>query len=224
MKITKLFKILCLFPILAECNQTQVAEKEQLIVPTYYFDDSYEMPEIYRQKVEKMSGISGRNCMRYDVTPNELRGLFALYATKEFENPDIILYKGELYSIWIPAFSGVACFAYYKGNGKEIIYYTNYVGSGFVHIYVGAFDFKTKQEMVVNNKYERPEYLYSDDYNGLIYKSIVKDGSLQLQAYKMIAILDEENRTQTYEQKELLYEDLLQKEILPWSEWEPYDE
>ena len=72
MKITKLFKILCLFPILAGCNQTPVAEKEQLIIPTYYFDDSNPMPEEYRPQVEKMK-IYERKKPRYDVTPNELR-------------------------------------------------------------------------------------------------------------------------------------------------------
>ena len=225
MKITKLFKLICLLPILVGCNQTPVPEKEQLIIPTYYFDDSNPMPEEYKSQVEKMK-IYERKKPRYDVTPNELRGLFTLYATKEYEYPDVILYKGELHPIGIQTTSGFATFAYYKGDGKELIYFAACSGSTFVHVNVGVLDLKNMQEKVTDIKHEKREYLYSDDYYGLVFKSSMKDDKLQLQAYKLeVEPFDPENPTPTqFKQTDLLYEDLFQYELVAWEEYSYYEE
>ena len=227
MKITKLFKLICLLPILVGCNQTPVPEKEQLIIPTYYFDDSNPMPEELDAlvKEKRIAGEKSRY-KRYDVTPNELRGLFTLYATKEREYPDVILYKGELHPIAIQTTSGFATFAYYKGDGKELIYYAACSGSTFVHVNVGVLNLKTMQEKVADIKHEKREYLYSDDYYGLVFKSFLKDDKLQLQAYKLeLEPFDPENPMPTqYKQTDLLYEDLFQYELVAWEEYSYYEE
>ena len=222
MKITKLFKLICLLPILVGCNQTPVPEKEQLIVVTYYFDDSNPMPEEYKPQVEKMISINGRKKPRYDVTPNELRPFFTLYASKEYPYPDVILYKGELFPTCIRAIEGIASFAYYKGNGKELIYHAAFSGSMISLVNVAAFNLKTMQDMAVDIKFNRAPFT-SDDYNGLVFKSTTKDDKLQLQAYKLVTSLDLENHVEVYEEKELVHEDLLQYELVPWGEYSPND-
>ena len=224
MKISKLFKILCLFPILVGCNQTLVPEKEQLIVATYYFDDSNPMEEEYANKIKESKLVIHYNFARYDVTPNEFRGLFSLYAAKEHEYPDVILYKGELLPFINLTTPGYGTLAYYKGNGKELIYHTTVTGSMFTHVYINAYDLKTKQEMVANIQHKRPEYLTSDDYRDIVFKTSVKDDKFQLQAYKLeLEPFDSENPAPAqFKQTDLLYEDVLQYELVPWEEYSFY--
>ena len=214
MKITKLFKILCLFPILAGCNQTPVAEKEQLILATYYGDNTYSMPEEYANAIKEMKLPYYCYYPQYDVTPNEFRDIFTMYGDS-YSGINFILYKGELYHVYIGLVSGCENFAYYKGYGKELLYYAEETGNMWHRVRVGAYDFKSKQECTI-------DFIPSEintDYVGLVLKTSIKDGELQLEGYKLKVNEEIDSSTRVYYEADLVYENILQYELITWTEY-----
>ena len=214
MNITKLFRLICILPILAGCHPSAeiVPEKELLVVATIDANYKKQMPEEYANRIKESKLVNDYRDTRYDVTPTEFRHLFTLYGTS-YGDTDILLYKGELYPVRFVTFPNYTNLAYYRGSGKELIYFTIDVGNMWHRVRVGVYDLKSKQEMTID--VQPPEI--NTDYVGLIFKPSIKQDNYQLEAYK----LESEGvyPSITFTQTDLVYENILQYETITWIEY-----
>lgn len=146
MSMTKLFKLLCIIPVLAGCNQT--VGKETLVI-FGYSELGEEMPSEYLEQLKDANTFYPSTDTRYDVTPKELKGVCKLYA-HDLYMIDTLVYEDKVYSVRMDNDIGFTRLAYYKNDCKEALYYSCDIGSGRHILQIGAFNFKEKQDMAVD--------------------------------------------------------------------------
>ena len=146
MSMTKLFKLLCILPVLVGCDQG--IGKETLVI-FGYSELGEEMPSEYLEQLKDVNTFYPSTDTRYDVTPKELKGVCKLYA-HDLYMIDTLVYEDKVYSVRMDNDVGFTRLAYYKNDYKEALYYSRDIGSGRHILQIGAFNFKEKQDMAVD--------------------------------------------------------------------------
>ena len=179
MSMTKLFKLLCIIPFLAGCEQT--TRKETLVI-FGCSEFGEEMPSEYAEKLKELNPFYSYSSQRYDVTPKELNGVCKLYAY-DLSIIDVLVYQGEVYSIRMDNTHGFTRLAYYKGEYKEALYYSRDIGSGRHILQIGAFNLREKQDMAVDIGLNDRGQMY--DYVGVVFEKS-KPGIIGYDEKKML--------------------------------------
>lgn len=226
MSMTKLFKLLCILPVLIGCEQgaeSSPNNKEQLILFGFSEELGEKIPEKYSFK--KINGLEGTlryaDQPRYDVTPKELAGVFKLYARRDSSFADILIYEDELYAVNMQNTSSFNRFAYYNNGEKEALYYSRDIGSGRHILQIGAFNFKEKQDMAVDIGYNDYKNYYN--YFGVVFDLVTHVSSnKKMLGARSYTLNDDKTSEQKYVVSDgLLYEDLTTYQFASWDKFKP---
>ena len=179
MSMTKLFKLLCIIPVLAGCDQT--TGKETLVI-FGYSELGEEMPSEYLEQLKDVNTFYPSTDTRYDVTPKELKGVCKLYA-HDLYMIDTLVYEDKVYSVRMDNTHGFTRLAYYKGEYKEALYYSRDIGSGRHILQIGAFNLREKQDMAVDIGLNDRGQMH--DYTGVVFEKS-KPGIIGYDEKKML--------------------------------------
>lgn len=145
----------------------------------------------------------------YNYTPKDLSKVCSLYGIER--SIDILEYKDTIYTDFLifalPNFNQIA---YFKTGEKEMLYYCTISGSTWINARVGAFDFKTKKDMMVDFDFNKTNLM--TDFYLAFETSNVDCNEPKLQVYQ-IEIDKEENKCV---KSQLLFDDILQYNLTSW--------
>ena len=212
--MTKLFKLLCILPVLVGCDQG--IGKETLVI-FGYSELGEEMPNEYAEQLKELKSFYASSDTRYDVTPKELKSVCKLYA-HDLYLIDTLVYKDKVYAVRMDNTEGLTRLAYYKNNYKEALYYSRDIGSGRHILQIGAFNFKEKQDMAVDIGYN--ELTNNHNYFGVAFdlcKHI--DSEKKMLAAREIRL--NRDASEFVVDDGLLYEDLTQYQLVSWDKYKP---